>query len=174
MTDVCDNMSVGILVIHGGSLLMFDRATLPYGVAPPAGHIDTHGSDQQAAWNELYEETGLKAISVKPVWSGWRNNRCRRSTRRPGHQWTVFAAKARGVLNPSEEETSRVRWVPLADLPMLAERTRRLTDGEITQEAFDAEPGLEPVWVGLLSSVGMIRCTPGQLHGADVRCAMSP
>lgn len=172
MVDVCDNMSVGVVVIWESSLLMFDRAMPPYGTAPPAGHVDDHGGAKRAAQAELYEETGLRSTSMNVLWQGWRNNRCRRKTDRAGHYWTVFCATARGALNPSWQETRRMRWVPLGDLPVLAERTRQLTDGEITQEQFDTNPGLEPVWVGLLHRVGMLRCTARQLEGADVRCAM--
>lgn len=173
MPIICDNMSVGVLVMSGASLLMFDRGTKPTGVAPPAGHVDDHGTAEDAARAELWEETGLTAREVCLLWEGWRGNRCRREGT-TGHHWSVFRASAHGVLDPSVEETRNIRWVPLEDLPVLADRTRQLTDGEITQEQFDAAPGLEPVWVGLLSSVGILRCTPRQLEGADVRCALRP
>jgi len=60
MENLCDNKSVGVIVQNdGGDILLLHRARFPFGMAPPAGHIDDHGSPEQAAVTEVFEEVGL-------------------------------------------------------------------------------------------------------------------
>jgi 8-oxo-dGTP pyrophosphatase MutT (NUDIX family) len=147
---VCDNAVVGVIITNTvGDHLMFDRATFPPGVAPVAGHVDTHGTLRQAAEAEVHEEVGLTVVSLLEVTSGWRNNRCRRlpGPRGVGHQWTVFRAVVTGTLNPSARETRNARWVSRPDVLALCSRTSRYAAGDLTDAEFAEKPGIEPVWV---------------------------
>src|ERR1019366_5810903 len=57
---LCDNKSVGIIVRNPeGSFALLKRAYFPIGYAPVAGHVDDHGSVEQAAVDEVIEEIDL-------------------------------------------------------------------------------------------------------------------
>jgi 8-oxo-dGTP pyrophosphatase MutT (NUDIX family) len=166
----CDNTSVGVIITNAaGDYLMFERATFPPGVAPVAGHVDTHGTVRDAAEAEVREEVGLTVVSLSEITSGWRNNRCRRlpGPRGVGHQWTVFHAVVTGDLAPSVRETRNVRWIPAADLQALADRTSAYAFGFVTDADFAARPGLEPVWGQWLDAAGAIDLSPGELRNID-------
>lgn len=141
----CDHTSVGILVFRDGKLLIIDRKRPPFGLAAPAGHVDTHGNQddskeeqfEQAARNELEEETGLTAISLKLIDEGRMENPCRR----PGgdwHYWRIYQAKATGELQPSLEETRGHVWCSREQMAgLLNNEPIMMEHGEIS---------LEPVW----------------------------
>lgn len=64
----CDHTSAGILVFDQFErLLLIERRNPPFGFAPPAGHVDDHGSFEKAARDELEEETGLVAVELARV-----------------------------------------------------------------------------------------------------------
>lgn len=166
----CDNTSVGVIITNeAGDYLMFERATFPPGIAPVAGHIDTHGTARDAAEAEVREEVGLTVVSLSEITTSWRNNRCRRlpGPRGVGHQWTVFHAVVTGDLNPSQRETRNVRWIPAADMQALADRTSAYAFGYVTDADFAAQPGLEPVWGQWLDATGVIDLSPGELQNID-------
>ncbi|MFF8011757.1 NUDIX hydrolase, partial [Streptomyces parvus] len=108
----CDSTSVGILITdHRGRYLVVERATLPHGTAPAAGHIDDHGRSEDAARAEVEEELGLTVTGLTRITGGWRENRCRwlPGACGTGHEWTVFQAAVSGELVPSARETRNVR-----------------------------------------------------------------
>src|SRR5579872_3721749 len=89
----CDNRSVGVIVTdRDGRYLVFDRNTFPPGAAACAGHVDDHGSDEDAARGEVLEEVGLTVNVLVPLAAGWRDNPCRRSPgpKGRGHEWVVY------------------------------------------------------------------------------------
>jgi len=166
----CDNTSVGVIITNAaGEYLMFDRNTFPSGVAPVAGHVDTHGTLRQAAEAEVREEVGLVVLSLTEVATGWRNNRCRRQPgpRGIGHQWTIYRAIVTGDLDPSERETRNARWINHSDLQTLAERTSTYARGGLTDAQFAKAPGLEPVWVQWFYEAAAIELEPGELRLID-------
>jgi NUDIX domain len=60
MTKQCDNTSVGVVIRDAeGRFALLKRAKFPVGIAPAAGHIDDHGSPEQAALDEVREELGI-------------------------------------------------------------------------------------------------------------------
>ena len=61
-----------------GELLLVERKLYPFGFAPPAGHVDDHGSFEKAAEDEIREEVGLTSGKLKLVAEGRKDNRCRR------------------------------------------------------------------------------------------------
>ncbi|GLW26499.1 hypothetical protein Mame01_65410 [Microbispora amethystogenes] len=102
---LCDHTSVGVLISSPAGLLMFERGTPPTGIAPVAGHIDQHGSPEQAAIAEVAEEVGLAVTHLDLLLTAWRLNRCRRSiSGEAGHRWWIYQAQATGPLRPSSRE----------------------------------------------------------------------
>ena len=60
MPKNCDNKSVGVIIQNPeGEVALLRRAKFPVGMAPVAGHVDEHGSPEQAAIDEAAEEVGL-------------------------------------------------------------------------------------------------------------------
>ncbi|MGW4425783.1 NUDIX hydrolase [Streptosporangium sp. NPDC004631] len=157
----CDNLSVGVLITDAdGRYLMFERATAPAGIAPPAGHVDDHGDLLTAARNEVAEEVGLTVTGLHPVAGGWRTNRCRRTipdSGTAGHHWRVYQARqVSGQLAPSIRETRNARWLTVRQLQLLTDRTVAYAHGELDDAAFTSNPGIEPVWVAWLAEAGIV------------------
>ncbi|WEH37863.1 NUDIX hydrolase (plasmid) [Streptomyces sp. AM 4-1-1] len=162
----CDNASVGIVITdRHGRYLIFDRATFPVGASPAAGHIDDHGSAEDAGRAEVEEELGLTVTSLTRVTGGWRDNRCRRrpDARGTGHDWTVYQATVTGDLTPSARETKNVRWIAPDALQELADRTVAYAQGRVTDAEFEAAPGVEPVWMEWLADIAAIKVSPDDL-----------
>lgn len=144
----CDHTSVGVIIRNpADEILLLNRARFPWGYAPPAGHIDAHGSPAQAAIQEVYEEVGLvlpvtglqRVISERSL-----ANRCRR----PGgdyHRWTVYTAHTTAVdLTPSSTETRGARWWSPEAVTTLA------TDPVGERER------LENIWLDFFQELGII------------------
>ncbi|MGW0578615.1 NUDIX domain-containing protein [Streptomyces sp. NPDC002920] len=167
----CDNTSVGIVITdHQGRYLMFDHATFPSGTAPAAGHIDDHGTAEDAGRAEVEEELGLTVTGLTHVTGGWRDNPCRlpgaRSTGHR-HEWTVHRATVTGDVTPSAHETKNVRWITPDALQELADRTVAYAQGRITDAEFEAAPGIEPVWMQWLANIAAINTSPDDLRRVD-------
>ncbi|WP_374777113.1 NUDIX hydrolase [Streptomyces sp. NBC_01310] len=162
----CDNTSVGVVITdRQGRYLMFDRATFPVGTAPAAGHIDDHGSTEDAGRAEVEEELGLTVTGLTRVSGCWRDNRCRRrpGARGTGHDWTIYQATVTGDLTPSARETKNVRWIAPDALQELADRTVAYAQGRVTDAAFEAARGIEPVWMQWLANIAAIHVSPDEL-----------
>jgi 8-oxo-dGTP pyrophosphatase MutT (NUDIX family) len=144
----CDHTSIGVLVpSDDGRYLLFERATFPPGIAPPAGHVDDHGTPAQAAVAEVREEVGLTVVSAQRVGEWWLPNRCRRDSGPwpHGHRWTIFRAHTTGDVAAAPREARNPGWYTPSDLGVLAYRT--LYGGGLR---------LEPVWIVLLHRLGMV------------------
>ena len=147
-----------MLISSPAGLLVFERASPPAGIAPVAGHLDQHGGPEQAARAEVAEEVGLTVIWLRLMATAWRPNRCRRpSNDRVGHHWWIFRAQASGELRPSAREVRAPRWLHPDQLQQYAHRTAAYAAGQLDQEQFTAEPGLEPVWVRFLHELQLVR-----------------
>ncbi|WP_405728722.1 NUDIX hydrolase [Streptomyces sp. NBC_00028] len=155
--DHCDHTSVGVLVSSSAGLLVFDRATPPIGIAPVAGHIDQHGSPEQAAQVEAAEEVGLTVSHLHLVLETRRSNQCRRRPTGPvGHHWWIFKAQASGPLRPSHREVRAPRWIHPTLLQHHALRTAAYAQGHLSGQAFEREPGLAPVWVRFFHDLHLV------------------
>lgn len=177
VTKVCDNNSVGVLIRDmAGRYLMFRRATLPVGIAPPAGHIDDHGTADDAAIAEVSEEVGLTVVSLTPIVVQWRRNICRRQygPLGPGHNWTVYRAEVIGDVQASAAEALDADWYTSRQIQSLADRTIRYAHGWLSAEDYAEEPGLEPVWVGLLRDAGLIGVSDADLDAVETLACASP
>ena len=160
MVKPCDHTSVGLIVPNPqGQILLIKRAKPPYGYACPAGHVDDHGGWQQAALAELEEEVGLRARQIDLLHVGRYENPCRR----PGgawHNWRVYFIVAEGFdVIASENETCGFLWAGPRKLHELARRTARRRAGDIPDEAWQADPGLEDIWVTLLRRLDYLKAT---------------
>ncbi|WP_067491726.1 NUDIX domain-containing protein [Actinomadura hibisca] len=159
---ICDNASVGVLVMNKGCALMIERGTAPAGLAPVAGHVfDDHADYADAARAEAAEELGLTltVTDLKLARVAWRNNRCRRAPgpRGIGHHWKVFVAHVADTLvQPSPREVRSVRWMTPRELTDAAWRTLYYAQGHVTEQDWQANPGIEPVWVYFLQSLGLV------------------
>lgn len=144
-TKICDHTSVGILVFREGALLLIDRKRPPFGLAAPAGHVDSHGSAdsseagryEQAARDELHEETGLTATRLNLLIEGRRGNACRRDDG-SWHYWRIYEADAISDLAPSTDETKGALWCTRGQM-------KELLDGGTIQTPH-GDIALEPVW----------------------------
>jgi len=150
--EKCDNKSVGVVVQNEyDETLVLSRARFPFGWAGPAGHVDDHGGVEQAAIDEVFEETGVvvTADQLKKVIDNRRiDNQCRR----PGgdhHNWTLYRARINSQeVTQNLEETLGVRWMPADELARLALRgSVANTEGELA---------LEPIWIDFFQELGVI------------------
>lgn len=155
----CDHTSVGVLVFQDGELLIIDRKRPPLGLAAPAGHVDKHGdpSDseekqfEQAAINELEEETGLVATSLKLIAEERMENPCRRPDG-SWHYWRIYQAEATGELNPSTEETRGHFWCTRQQMKQMLD--------EVPIQLERGPAGLEPVWLDWFTKINIMEYFP--------------
>lgn len=153
----CDNKSVGVIITdENDEYLLLERARYPFGFAPPAGHVDEHGSILRAATTEVYEELGVQLdsnILEALITDRHITNVCRR----PGgdyHRWTIYRARVMRSdcqLQPSSAETNGAGWYNATELRELASKTRAL---DRAVEKADM-PALEQVWVHLLDELSL-------------------
>ncbi|MDB5259438.1 MAG: hypothetical protein JWO73_646 [Candidatus Taylorbacteria bacterium] len=145
MAKTCDYTSVGMIVRKGGKILLIERANFPKGFAAPAGHVDGDATYEDAARRELEEEVGLKTDELKLVAEGKRNNPCKREGG-SWHHWKVYQVEAAGDVHRSLEETKQVNWYTIEQINAFAQKTEKYVRGEIAEDAWNAAPGLEPIW----------------------------
>lgn len=154
MSKTCDNLSVGVIIRdEAGNYALLERRKFPVGIAPAAGHVDNHGSHEQAALDEVQEELGivLAPESLKKVIDNKHmSNQC---SREGGsyHDWTVYEARITyRTLQPDADEAKGARWYTPEEVQALADKTKAYLEGEISEQAWTENPGLEDVWVALL------------------------
>ena len=157
MEKQCDNTSVGIVLQNErDEILLLNRQKFPYGWAVPAGHIDEHGTTEQAAVNELAEETGIH-IAPSALRRVLHNIRVENTCRRMGgsfHVWTVYTAStSQESVHANTEEARSLRWYTRPELQNLADRTRILA--EHTKENRDEY--LEAIWLRFLVELGYVK-----------------
>ena len=136
----CDHKSVGIIIYNEKKeILLIERGTFPFKMAPPAGHVDKHSSFEDAAKAEVNEEVGLSVTSLKLLGEGKKVNPCRRIDG-DWHYWKIFKARTIGSIKLSEREAKRFEWC----------NNERLIELKESQE-------LEEVWVEWLTELNIIK-----------------
>lgn len=161
--EVCDHRSVGVLITNqNDELLLIERARPPLFWAPPAGHVDAHGSEPMAALEEVNEEVGIELApnGLIRVLGKERmtNNQCRRSTD-GWHEWTVFTALVENSqVAASPDEVKRFAWVTRATLGEMA-----------YNEQYPMR--LEPVWTRMLEKLGWLGRPETRLFRRDEGCS---
>ena len=162
---LCDHRVAGALIEGAdgyagdpGTHLMFERVKPPYGVAPPCGHVDEHGSFFEAMCEETREEVNLSVEDwADLVNEEWRGNACRRDHSGPtGHTVMIKKVRARGIPRPAPKETKNLRWYTKEEIRDLTARTILYANGHLSDEEFRLHPGIEPFWVEWLVRAGLV------------------
>ncbi len=144
---VCDHTSVGILTwTPDHRLLLIDRARPPFGLAPPAGHVDSHGGYEEAAIAELREEVGLHATGLSLICEGRVDNPCRRVDG-TWHYWKVFKADAVGNAMPNKVEAKRIQYMDVEQIQQCS----------ISTLENSSEEQIEKVWIYWFLRLGLIQ-----------------
>jgi len=143
-TDPCCYSVVGVMVWHHNTLLMFERNTLPPGIACPAGHIDDHGTHRKAALVEVQEEVGITLDTEQLHFraAGYLPYKCRRQNpeEEGGHTWFVYEAQVEDAqFSASERETKNAHWYTRNEVRAYAESGK-----------------LEPAWLHWLTELGIV------------------
>ncbi len=152
---VCDHTSVGLVVYKGDSILLIERNQFPFGFAAPAGHVDGDPDFETAARRELQEETGLQAETLEPLLEKRVENECKREDG-TWHQWNIYRATVSGETKPNEDEVKQLGWYSRDEIMELAGKTESLRAGNISEEEWNANPGLEPVWYDFFKMLEII------------------
>lgn len=145
MSKICDHTSVGMIVEKDGKTLLIERAKFPKGFACPAGHVDEDDSYENSAKRELKEEVGLDATKITLITEKRKENPCRREDG-SWHYWKIYKVEVEGELNRSLDETKKAGWYTKDEIKKLGERTEEYLNGKISEDEWNENPGLEPVW----------------------------
>ena len=151
----CDHTSVGLMVWKNNRLLLIERRKPPYGVAPPAGHVDDHGSYEDAARSELEEEVGLEPTELRLLAEGRKENCCRRPNGN-WHYWKIYEVTAKGTVKLCSTEARSSGWYSIPELIELCQRTKLYLAGEVSEFEWQERPGMEPVWCNWLAELGVL------------------
>jgi len=145
MAKICDHKCVGMMVWQNDKLLLIERRKGTLGFAPPAGHVEGNDSFEESAKRELEEEVGLDTKNIKFLIEGRKENPCRRENG-TWHYWKIYRIEASGKVERSENETKQAGWYNKNQILALAKRTKTYLAGQIPEDEWSKNPGLEPVW----------------------------
>lgn len=167
MPKRCDFTSSAVIVRDvRGRFALLQRARFPIAIAPASGHIDQHGSPEQAAVAELAEELGLTvpidALRPTSVQAQLVYNPCRRVDGDHHYWWVFEVTGVEADLNPSPQETRGAGWYSQDEVERLAQRTRDYQAGRLSPDEWESESGLEDVWLGLLVQIGHLSTQLGR------------
>lgn len=154
--STCDHTSVGVLVWIDCRLLLIERVKPPFGFAPPSGHVDDHGSFEEAAMAELREEVDLVASRINLIAEGRISNKCRRIGGN-WHYWRIYNAKVRGTPLPNLTEAKSLGLFSSEEIGEMARRTVQKGSGL----------KLDPAWVYWFSKIGIIEMSKTDLGELD-------
>ena len=144
MEKICDHTSVGMLVWKDDKLLLIERAKFPFGFAIPAGHVDGDKTFEESAKRELQEEVGLETKELKFIAEERKENLCRREGG-TWHYWKIYQMITMGDIDRSKDETKQAGWYDKDQIKVLANKTQKYNNKEISEEEWNKNPGLEPI-----------------------------
>lgn len=149
MSQVCDHTSVGTIVENEwGELLLIERAKFPFGLAAPAGHVDSHSGPLEAARQELLEEVGIKVkiSDLLPVITNrYIANHCRRQ-QGDYHVWNVYHVRVKNPrIQRSLDETNAAGWYNKEQLQVIT-----------ATSAQASKVPLEPIWRTFFEELGYV------------------
>jgi putative (di)nucleoside polyphosphate hydrolase len=115
---------VAVVRRFDGQVMAFERADSPGAWQLPQGGIESGETPEQAAWRELWEETGLSRRDVRLVeqpsaWTVYEWPIDMRSSDRIGqaHRWFFFEPLDDGIApTPDGSEFTAWRWMSPTDL----------------------------------------------------------
>ncbi len=148
---VCDNKSVGQIVMRGNDILIIERKNYPEAFALPAGHMDADTDWQKAATRECEEEAGVNVVGNRRVFSEIIDNPCKRNGGNH-HEWKVFAADHFEGEPAAGSDAKAYRWATPEELDKMARRTEYFIKkydipgtqvGKLTVAIFGADPALK-------------------------------
>lgn len=157
--EICDGTSVGVIITNGSDeYLMVERTTPPVGIAPPARHVDGHGSAKDIAYTQAREAAGVEVPWLATVAATWRENICERQPgpQGTGHHWTVYSGLVDATAANAAARPANARWYSRHEVQALADRTAAYAAGAMSAADFIAGPGIEPVWVDWLCRAQVI------------------
>jgi hypothetical protein len=157
--QLCDQRSVGLLVVRDGSLLLRAPSAYPGGYAPVHRHCDGLTFPETA--RALATQLGLAEPTVRGADESWRPDVCTRpqheTAERTGHWWLVYWAVGQG-----EPQGEGLRWWTRKELQDLADRTVAYARGALRDGAWRAQPGVSALWVGWLAHLRLIGPVPSR------------
>ena len=176
MAKICDNTSVGQIILNGGNIAVIERHNYPQAYALPAGHVDGDNPWSAGVERECREEVGLKILKNKLVLKKELDNPCKREGG-SHHLWEIYEAIAwRGELKAGDD-AKRAFWKTPEELQAFAARTEYFMRkynlpysevGKLTHAIFGnpatkqtdpewvSEMGLEPCWYYFLKELKLI------------------
>jgi ADP-ribose pyrophosphatase YjhB (NUDIX family) len=107
--------TAGVLVQNPrGEILLFERVKFPFGLTPPAGHVNAGEMPAEAAARELFEEVGLRGELVAFGAEDITGDACRRGA--DGHRWYSFGLRVTDFPEVQvEDEGVRPVWLAYDD-----------------------------------------------------------
>jgi 8-oxo-dGTP pyrophosphatase MutT (NUDIX family) len=108
--------SVGVFVRNSdGKYLFLDRTEFPFGIAPPAGHVDENEESLVAARRELEEEVGISTDDLKlAATADVLGDSC--SGGSDAHQWSIYVCDLpEGQKLTINSEGKRPVWLSLEE-----------------------------------------------------------
>ncbi len=112
------HFSVGALIRQNNKYLLIDRASLPFGFAGIAGHIDEGEEPISALRRELKEESNMILKGAKLLFEEVReNNPCTKGI--TIHRWYLFECRVHGAIKRNPRETKSIGWYTKEEIKKL-------------------------------------------------------
>lgn len=155
MADIDIDLAVGILVWNEqDELLLLEKAEYPWGFTPPTVIVDQEQDPEEVARNRL-DELGLETHNLESVFDD-RDEGREHPLNGTYCQWVVFEAKFAGEYEGLSEEEPDATWASHEMLEALAKRTARYHEDQLSDEAWERQPGLDTSWHDILAELGVI------------------
>lgn len=151
-----DNLVIGVLVWNEEDrLFLLEKSAYPWGYTPPAIIIDKDDDPEKSAYN-LLQELNLKVHSLE-IAADDRETNQEHELDSTYYQWVVYEAKFAGNLEElAETEGPSTGWFTHEALQQLADRTKRYYEDQLSDDAWEARPGLDTAWHDRLVGLGVI------------------